>query len=239
MPPLGAGLGGLNWKDVRPLIERAFAGLPEVSVLLFEPLGAPDAKGMPIGTKRPRLTLARALFICLMQRYRTMAYRLTLLEMQKLAYLLQESGERLRLNYVEGHYGPYAHNLNKVLESLEGHFIRGYGDSQERDVEIELLADAAEEAVRFISQHEVAGHRLQRVSEVIEGFETPYGMELLASVHWVGVHGTPGARDAEAAVQAVHSWTDRKRKMFRPEHIRVAWARLQETGWLSGGETQS
>jgi hypothetical protein len=193
---------------------------------------------MPASPKRPKLTRARALFICLMQRYRTMGYRLTLLEMQKLAYLLQEGREPLRLNYVAGHYGPDAHNLNKVLERLEGHFIRGYGDSQKPDVEIELLADAAKEAEQFLSQHEAAQHRLRRISEVIEGFETPYGMELLASVHWVAVRAAPGVGDAEGAVQAVHSWNDRKREMFRPEHIRVAWTRLQESGWLAGGGTQ-
>ena len=37
IPPLGCGLGGLDWKDVRPRIEQAFAALPEVRVLLFEP----------------------------------------------------------------------------------------------------------------------------------------------------------------------------------------------------------
>jgi hypothetical protein len=181
---------------------------------------------MPVGAKRPELTLARALLICLMQRYGTMGYRLTLLEIQKLAYFLQEAGEPLRLSYAAHIYGPYARNLNKVLGRLEGHFIRGYGDSQKPDVEIELLAGAAEEAEQFISQHEEAEHRLRRISEVIEGFETPYGMELLASVHWVAVRAAPGDGDAEGAVQAVHSWNDRKREMFRPEHIRVAWTRL-------------
>ena len=37
IPPLGCGLGGLAWNDVRPLIEKAFEGLPDVEVLLFEP----------------------------------------------------------------------------------------------------------------------------------------------------------------------------------------------------------
>lgn len=39
VPPLGCGLGGLNWKTVRPMIEHAFAELPDVRVLLYEPLG--------------------------------------------------------------------------------------------------------------------------------------------------------------------------------------------------------
>jgi O-acetyl-ADP-ribose deacetylase (regulator of RNase III) len=44
VPPLGCGLGGLNWRDVRPMIENSFSELPDVSVLLFPPVRPPDAK---------------------------------------------------------------------------------------------------------------------------------------------------------------------------------------------------
>lgn len=84
-----------------------------------------------------------------------------------------------------------------------------------------------------MSQCEESKRRLQRVSETIEGFETPYGMELLASIHWVAVRETPGIRDAEGAVTAIQDWSERKRRMFRPEHVRIAWERLRETRWLS------
>lgn len=233
VPPLGCGLGGLKWGTVKPLIEDAFADLPDVQVTLFGPTGTPDAKEMPIGTKRPKLTLARALFIKLMQQYLDIAYRLTLLEIQKLAYFLQESGEPLRLKYVAHVYGPYAHNLNKVFETLEGHFIRGYGDSQRPDVQIELLPGATNEADRFLNTSRDSTSRLERVAELIDRFETPYGMELLSSVHWVAVHKTPQANSAEEAVRAVLSWNDRKRTMFKAEHIRIAWDRLNEQGWLA------
>lgn len=69
VPPLGCGLGGLDWREVRPMIEKAFAALPDVRVILFEPVGTPDAKAMPVGTVRPRMTPARALFIQLMDAY--------------------------------------------------------------------------------------------------------------------------------------------------------------------------
>ncbi|GAB6187535.1 type II toxin-antitoxin system antitoxin DNA ADP-ribosyl glycohydrolase DarG [Thermopirellula anaerolimosa] len=232
VPPLGCGHGGLDWGRVRPLIERALAALPDVRVMLFEPLGAPEARAMPVRTQRPRLTLARALLIRLMRQYTEMAYRLTLLEIQKLAYFLQESGEPLRLNYVGHLYGPYAHNLNKVLETLEGHFIRGYGDSQKPDVEIELLPGATDEADRFLATDAEAAARLQRVADLIDGFETPYGMELLSSVHWVACHGKSPVRNADQAIQALHRWNDRKRLMFKPEHVRVAWDRLLQAGWI-------
>jgi O-acetyl-ADP-ribose deacetylase (regulator of RNase III) len=232
VPPLGCGLGGLDWNKVRPRIELAFKAVPDVRVLLFAPTGAPDAKDMPVRTKPAKMTHARALFIKLMQQYNAMAYRLTLLEIQKLAYLLQESGEPLKLNYVAHTYGPYAENLNKVLQAIEGHFTRGYGDSPKPDRDIELLPGAVEAADAALDSSSESWRRLQHVANLIEGFETPYGMELLASVHWVGVHSEPPANDASTAVVKVHSWNDRKARMFQPNHIAIAWGRLQQFGCL-------
>jgi len=232
VPPLGCGLGGLDWNKVQPMIERAFAQLPKVRVLLFEPSGAPEAKSMPVRTERPKLTVARALFIRLMDQYASQAYRLTLLEIQKLAYFLQEAGQPLRLKYQTGHYGPYAPNLNKVLEALERHYTSGYGDTQKPDVEIELLEGAAEEAERFLSNHSAEHERLARVNRLIEGFETPYGLELLSSVHWLAAHASPPAEGKDEAVEGIAAWNERKRHMFRLEHVRLAWDRLATEGWV-------
>ena len=174
------------------------------------------------------MTVARALCIKIMQRYKELAYRLTLLEIQKLVYFLQEAGEPLKLKYEAGTYGPYAHNLNKVLETLEGHFIRGYGDKQSPDVEIELLPGAVAAAETFLMDHPSSRSRLEWVARLIEGFETPYGMELLSSVHWVARHTEPPATGEDEAVQFVHQWNERKQRLFRPDHIRIAWERLRE-----------
>lgn len=236
VPPLGCGLGGLEWRVVRPMIEQAFAGLPDVQVLLFEPAGAPEAKAMPVRTERPHMTPARALFIKLMDAYSALDYSRTLLEVQKLAYFLQEAGEPLRLNYETGHYGPYAPNLNKVLEVMEGHFIRGYGDSQKPDAEIELLPGAVDEASAFLADKRDSLTRLEQVADLIEGFETPYGMELLATVHWVahygGRQGEAPAVDMDTAIDVVHAWNPRKQNIFKPDHIRAAWMQLAQRGWM-------
>ena len=233
VPPLGCGNGWLNWWEVRPSIEQALQAVPDVRVLLFEPRGAPDAKAMPVRTQRPKMTPGRALVIKLMQGYAALGYSRTLLEIQKLAYFLQEAGEPLRLRYEAGLYGPYAANLNKVLERIEGHFIRGYGDSQTPETEIELLPHTIEEAEAFLAGRQDSSARLQRVADLIDGFETPYGMELLSTVHWVARHQKPSVTNADEAVAAVHAWSDRKRQMFKSDHIRVAWQRLQKQGWLS------
>ena len=231
IPPLGSGLGGLQWNRVRAMIEAAFEDMPDVKMKLYEPKGSPDAEDMPVGTARPKMTVARALLIKLMKQYARFAYRLTLLEIQKLAYFLQESGMDLKLRYVKHLYGPYAHNLNKVLEILEGHHIRGYGDTQKPDVEITLLPDADKAADRFLQKDPRAAMHLERVVDLVDGFETPYGMELLASVHWAAVHDGE-VSDAESAVIAMACWNDRKRRLFKPAHIRLAWERLQAEGWI-------
>jgi O-acetyl-ADP-ribose deacetylase (regulator of RNase III) len=52
VPPLGSGLGGLQWSKVKRMIEAAFEELPEVRVMLYEPKGNPDDVDMPVGTPR-------------------------------------------------------------------------------------------------------------------------------------------------------------------------------------------
>jgi hypothetical protein len=209
----------------------AFEKMPDVLVLLFAPRGAPAADEMPIHTKRPAMTASRALLVKLMEQYASLAYRLTLLEIQKLAYFLQEAGEPLKLRYEPGHYGPFAANLNKVLERMEGHLIRGYGDSQRPDAEIGLLNGAVAEADAFLGTQPNSKERLERVRELIEGFETPYGMELLSTVHWVAKRDETATTAADAA-RSVARWNDRKRKMFPEVRVRVAWKQLADLGWI-------
>ncbi len=232
VPPLGCGSGGLQWDDVRPRIESAFERLPQVKVLLYVPEGAPAPEKMKVRTARPKMTRGRAAIIGLMERYGEPGYRMSLLEIQKLAYFLQVSGEPLKLQFAKQRYGPYTETLHYVLQRIEGHFIRGYGD-RSRATSVRLLPRATEEAHNFIrSEHDTA-QRFERVAQLIDGFESPYGMELLATVHWVAMNENPAARfDVEEAVRAVKGWSEHKRVVFRPQHIRTAWSRLRNYGWI-------
>jgi O-acetyl-ADP-ribose deacetylase (regulator of RNase III) len=234
IPPLGCGYGGLRWPEVRNLIETAFDQLPDILVLLFEPGGTPEAESMPVDSSKPSLTRARALLVKLLEQYAIPGYRLSLLEIQKLAYFLQVAGEPLRLNYVKHKYGPYAENLNFVLQLLEGHYIRGYGDRGVK-ASIRLLNSAGEEADRFLADYPEAFQRLERVGQLIEGFETPYGMELLSSVHWVASASDEPAQTAGQAVERIFAWNVHKRKTFKVSHVHKAWQRLVEQSWLSIG----
>jgi O-acetyl-ADP-ribose deacetylase (regulator of RNase III) len=162
VPPLGAGLGGLNWPEVKIRIESAFAELPDVRVLLFEPQTVPPVDEMPVRTKKPNMTPGRALLIRLLDLYGRQGYRHSLLEVQKLAYFLQEAGEPMRLRFQAHHFGPYADNLNHALQHIEGHFIRGYGDRSTK-AEIRLMPNATQQASEFLKTKPEAEQHLERV----------------------------------------------------------------------------
>ena len=231
VPPLGCGNGGLDWAEIRPMIEGAFEAIPSVRTLLYEPIGAPAPDQMAVTTERPRMTLARAGVFKLIQQYGVPEYRLQMLEVQKLAYFLQHISQDLQLDFVKDRYGPYAENLNFLLQRMEGHFIRGYGD-RSRDARIHVLPQAAFEADAFLSDHPRSIDHISRVGKLIQGFETPYGMELLASVCWVANEQALPALDADTAITAVHRWSTRKRRLFKPVHIQIAWKRLSTHGWI-------
>jgi len=233
VPPLGCGNGGLDWEQVRPLIEEAFLELPDVQVQLFYPDGAPKAEDMKISTKPPRMTPGRAVIVEVLSRYVLPGYRLTLLEIQKLAYFLQEAGQPLDLNFQKQKYGPYAENLHHVLQRIEGHYVRGYGD-RSRDVSLELFPEAVKEAEVFLANEKQTQDRLARVTALIEGYETPYGLELLSTVHWVVMHdGVPEGREKpDDVTTAVHSWNDHKRRTFTKARIESAWRRLKTEEWF-------
>ena len=71
---------------------------------------------------------------------------------------------------------------------------------------------------------------MNRVTDLIEGHEDPYGLELLSSVHWV-MREQPDARASADAAVAVHNWNPRKRQTLKKEHLVKAWQRLKEQGW--------
>ena len=232
IPPLGCGLGGLDWNLIKQIIEKVFTALPDVHVLLYEPAGAPVADVMVKEKKAPKMTVGRAALLGLMNRYlkAVMDPSISLLEIHKLMYFMQESGEKLRLNYTRAIYGPYAENLRHVLNAIEGHFIIGFADASDLpDTQIQLISGAAKKADIFLEQHYSTRENFDRVSDLIKGFETPFGLELLSTVHWVATR--EDTKTVEQAIEKTYSWNVRKR-MFKEEHIKIVWKVLEEKKWL-------
>lgn len=181
------------------------------------------------------MTLGRAALVDLLHRYTFQSFMAPgLIESQKLMYFLQSAGQPLKLDFTPHHYGPYADSLRHVLNVVEGHFIVGFGDGSATVAEAEsltVLPDAADEAERRLADDQQTRERIQRVLTLADGFESAYGLELLATVHWLA------CQDAVANDEAIHArvreWSSRKARMFTPDHVRVALTALRQHGWLA------
>ncbi len=232
IPPLGSGLGGLDWGDVRPLMEHALDALGDVGVLVFEPSTASADTRANRSTNVPRMTAGRAALVGLMDRYlgALMDTSISLLEVHKLMYFLQVSGEPLRLRFVKGPYGPYAENLRHVLHAIEGHLVSGYANGGDApDKQLTLVPGAVKDADTFLAAHPTTQSHFNRVARLVEGFETPFGLELLATLHWVA--SMEHSRDQRGIERAAYAWGERKRR-FTPAQISLAADRLRAESWL-------
>lgn len=232
LPPLGAGLGGLDWTEVRERIERALGELAELRVVVFEPRGTPLEGRGSRQREAPAMTPGRAALVGLMDRYLRglLDPFVSLLEVHKLMYFMQEAGEPLRLRLVKGPYGPYAENLRHVLGEIEGYYVSGYGaGGDDPSKPLELVPGAVADAHAELAAHPDSLARFERVAELVEGFESPFGLELLATVHWVVTR--EGAATDQGVVAKAYGWADRKRQ-FSEQQLLLARRILGERGWI-------
>ena len=238
VPPLGSGLGGLDWPEVKLRIEAALQPLSDVRIIIYEPKGAPTTEKMVHNREVPTMTAGRAALVELMHRYLggLLDPSVTLLEVHKLMYFMQEAGEPLRLKYQKAPYGPYAENLRHVLHAIEGHLVSGYADGGDTpDKQLQLVPGAIEDATAFLQQHEDTSTRFDKVAELVDGFESPFGLELLSSVHWV-MKNEP-VNSVDDVISHTYAWNDRKRQ-FTLRQIALAVDVLARKGWVKKFETQ-
>jgi O-acetyl-ADP-ribose deacetylase (regulator of RNase III) len=236
IPPLGCGLGGLAWPVVKPLIEAALAPLNSVQIYLYAPACVDAVRPTVIANNAPAMTPGRAALIGLMHRYLEglLDPFVSLLEVHKLMYFLQEANQQLKLRYVKAPYGPYAENLRNVLQAIEGHYIKGYGDGgDEPSKKLEIVKGAEQQALQFLSDHPDTEARFRRVSDLVSGFESPFGLELLATVHWLHKQEQPSS--LSELVQLFNGWSPRKQQ-FSPRQIQIASAVLADQGWVESLE---
>lgn len=243
LPPLGCGNGGLEWSVVRPAIEAILGNLSDVDVIVFEPTSKYQNVAKRTGVEK--LTLARALIAEMVRRYWVLGIECTLIETQKLAWCLGRTIQRfrlrdpLKLRFQADRYGPYAHQLTKLLEALDGSYLHcekrltdaspfdtiWFEESKRETVEAYLRTGEARDYVPA----------LDATDELIDGFQSPLGMEVLATVDWLMEFGqatatVSGIRDSLNRWPAGSDAARRKQQVFTDRLIGAALERLQAKG---------
>lgn len=172
-----------------------------------------------------------------------MGIECTLLEIQKLAYFLERRIEKLNLRneldlrFEAKKYGPYAARLDHLLDALDGSYLhcdKRLADAGPFDV-IWFDNSKKDKVAVYFTTPEAKPYRLalEETSALIDGFELPLGMELLATVDWL-VHMDGIAPRIEDVKAGLKRWAggaksaERKQRLFDDRLINLALQRLAQ-----------
>lgn len=247
IPPLGSGNGGLVWGEVRPRIELALADLNDVEVLVYEP--TPKYQNVMKGKGVEQLTPARAMIAEMVRRYGLLGLECSLLEAQKLAWVLTrvlahlQVSDPLKLSFQPDRYGPYAPALSHLLNALDGSYL--HCEKRIADASpLETMYFDPEWGGRlsnFLQSSEGAAYMgvIDAADQLIDGFQSPLGMEALATVDWLlareGVDAdVQGVRDGISRWPAGTEAANRKRRLFSDDLLESTLQRLR---WFSGSSS--
>ena len=240
IPPLGAGNGGLEWVEVRAQIEHILGDL-DIDIQVFEPIKQYQNVVKRSGVEK--LTPARALIAELVRRYWVLGMECSLLEIQKLAWFLERAiacynpgNNPLNLQFVAHKYGPYANRLEHLLNNLDGSYLHAEKRISDADpLDVIWFDDDRKAHVQTYLKNEakVYTQALESTAALIDGFESPFGMELLATVDWLltreGV-----APNVSALREGLRHWRGgpdaaaRKNRLFDDRALSIALERLTQ-----------
>ncbi len=176
--------------------------------------------------KQITLTPARAMLLTSLRNYQVLGYDVNLLVIQKIAYFLQRFGEPLNLQYEKGYYGTYSHRLQHLVKYLNGYYLNFKHDATKPSTVVYLRNLDEVEIYNKTNLTPEQKNRLKELQSLIEGFESPYGLELLATVDYIFQKGK--IIDTDIIIERIGNWTNRKKKLMKPFHIKVAHQRLKE-----------
>jgi O-acetyl-ADP-ribose deacetylase (regulator of RNase III) len=242
IPPLGSGNGQLDWEEVRPKIEDALKSLSDVEVIVYEPTAQYQNVVKREGVDK--LTPSRALVAELVRRYSILGIECTLLEIQKLAYFLERSvvnlslPNTLDLRFEANKYGPHSSRLMHLLNAMDGSYLhceKRLPDAGAFD--LIWFEDAKKDRVAaYLTAPEAKPYRpaLEATTTIIDGFESPLGMELLGTIDWI-IHQSGVEPAIQSVKAALRNWpggkraAERKLRLFEDRLIDLALQRLAST----------
>ncbi|MBQ7609155.1 MAG: macro domain-containing protein [Desulfovibrionaceae bacterium] len=229
IPPLGCGLGGLKWEDVKAAMERIFAPLTDVNISVFEPI-----RSRPNGGERHKdLGDIRRSVLAMLFKYMQITHSsdISFIETHNLLYFIQTFGLDLKLKFAPYCYGVYCNNLDTVLYGIEGEWVQRFKEHPTNSFEtFRFTANANIEDLAVAEEYK---DKSEKTFAFIHEYENPLGIELLASIHWL-VFKENCERDVLSIQNGIQNWCsknnqhwgERKRYYFTPDILDKAVTRI-------------
>ena len=131
----------------------------------------------------------------MVRRYCLLGIDCSILEVQKLAWFIERGVKRSKVNdplkfeFMADRFGTYSHNLRKLLDALDGSYLhcdKRLADAEPLDL-IWFNYCKKDQVSAYLNSGEGKAYAgaLEWATSTIDGFESPFGMELLATVDWL------------------------------------------------------
>ena len=229
IPPLGSHNGGLNWDRVKEMILKVLADVP-CDILLYEPS---DAIVERMKAEKVKLTPARAMLLYMLCDLTSQGEFVSEFASEKIAYFLQKFGaaEIFKLQFKQYYYGPYSGKVRFVLHYLNGSYIKGVGQMQQKAFDpLWLTTDTIDVVQKYFAKPEnkVYLDICKKTASFLSGFYSNYLLELISTVDYIltnekDLHGWK-QMDKETVLKLVvmhiNAWSERKKYLFNNiEHV--------------------
>lgn len=238
IPPLGSHNGGLNWDRVKDLIMKALADVP-CDVLLYEPS---DAIVERMKAEKVKLTPARAMLLYMLCDLTSQGEFVSEFASEKIAYFLQRFGaaDIFKLKFKQYYYGPYSGKVRFVLHYLNGSYIKGVGQMEQRAfAPLWLTADTIDVVQKFFARPEnkVYLDICKKTASFLSGFYSNYLLELISTVDYIlsnekdlyGWKQMDSETVLKLVVMHINAWSERKKYLFNnTEHVMLVLKHLYQ-----------
>ncbi|HJA65738.1 MAG TPA: macro domain-containing protein [Candidatus Mediterraneibacter cottocaccae] len=222
IPPLGCGNGGLNWRDVRGIIENKISGMSQqYDFLIFEPSNG-DYKAVP--KKPPQISVSGLVLLDIRMNLK----RFNRIRLQKTGYFVNCFLGEEYFRFDKWKYGPYSHAIDIVARNIkEYQEYYGLSDSQKTFDHLYQTICSAKVDQQFQRIHGA----VKKAAEYVNNIETEKKLEGVATVLYLVQDGTPKNRDQ--LVRSFHEWSEDKAARFSEEAIEESIRYLEDTALIS------
>jgi O-acetyl-ADP-ribose deacetylase (regulator of RNase III) len=228
IPPLGCGLGGLDWHKVKPMIETALQDL-DTEIMIYAPNNSiKNILQQKEVKKEVKLSPARAALLYVLFAFESLGEYSSLFSANKLAYFLQRNGQNLKLDFKAHHYGPYAMGVEKVLYHLNGVYLKGMEQGSTKPFESLKLNYEKWDEIKNYVENDLPLADAQRVKNVIQflsAFTSELSLEILASVDFIMLENPTYTIDD--VMTKIAQWNPRKQQLFKQEYVQIAYDHLK------------
>ena len=203
IPPLGSGNGGLNWPEVKRVIESTLEGIADaVDIFIFEPSGNSYSL---TPAKEPKLSMSAYVLM----KIKSNLNRFGTIRLQKTCYFMDLFSSNKFFKFKKHKYGPYDHAIDVISRDIR-EFQNYHGTASTEEAEIILYNKIVSESVEN-KMAEVMPNLL-RACEFVNTVRTNTELECLSTICFL--IETNGSLFAEEIVAGFKEWSEDKARRF-------------------------